>query len=161
MILLTLHTRGSPFLPFFIGWFPNHSFFFCRGLSSSKRNRPSFKWWLTSRDKCRESSLLTKKKFLFSSGQLQASTMSYIRIRSCILFFRWMFLSLPFIKKLSPRKNTEKANHKSNKKNPLPHRTKSKWQRHHGGANIWEELLCIRIVKGSCTFCARYCQPAM
>ena len=27
VILLTLHTPGSPFLPFFIGWFPNHSYF--------------------------------------------------------------------------------------------------------------------------------------
>ena len=87
---------------------------------------------------------MTKKKFLFSSGQLQASTMSYIRIRSRILFFRWRFLSLPVVKKLSPQKNTEKANYKSNtKKIPYPIRPSP------SGKDIMEEPISE---KSCCAF---------
>ena len=45
---------GNPWLPFFIGWFPNHRYF-SRGLSSSiimQKKPPFFKWWLITHKGC-------------------------------------------------------------------------------------------------------------
>ena len=47
--ILGCNDPGSPWPPFFIGWFPNHHYF-SRSLSSSKKEPPFLKWWLTSRD---------------------------------------------------------------------------------------------------------------
>ena len=43
-------TYICPGSPVFIGVFANHVFFDSKGLSSSKKEPPFLKWWLTSRD---------------------------------------------------------------------------------------------------------------